>query len=255
MSGAVWPVSWLETIDSTNEEAKRRANGGGFSDQWIAAHQQSAGRGRAGRAWVSPRGNLYTTALFNWYGSVAEATRVPFAAALSVCDIVGQLAPDAAPKLKWPNDVRCEGAKISGILIETGEAGGAGRWIAAGIGVNVAHAPDVAEQDTVSIADLRGDLLVDPQAVLEALRVTFAARLAEAIDDFARTRLAWLEQADGLGETVRIKCDEAVIEGVFKDMDADGALLLQLQDGTIRTIRTGDVHLVREVVGDNAAGD
>ncbi len=255
MSGSVWPVNWLEMIDSTNEEAKRRASAGGFSDQWIAAHQQTAGRGRAGRAWVSPSGNLYTTALFKWSGSVAEATRIPFAAALGVSDTVEQFAPDARPKLKWPNDVRCDGAKISGILIETGEAGGHGRWIAAGIGINVAHAPDVPEQATTSIADLRGDLLVDPQAVLEALRAAFSARLTEVTEGFARTRLAWLERADGLGETVRIKCDDAMVEGVFKDMDADGALLLQLQDGTIRTIRTGDVHLVREVVGDNAAGD
>lgn len=246
MSQPVWPINWLGEIDSTNEEAKRRAVAGGFSDQWIAARHQSAGRGRAGRNWVSPPGNLYTTALFGWPGRISEATRVPFAAALSVSDIVGQLAPDSEPKLKWPNDVRCAGRKISGTLIETGESNGR-RWMAAGIGINVSHAPEGLDQEVTSIADLRGDAFVDAQAALEALRDAFAERLCEAKNDFAQTRLAWLDRADGLGEIVQVKCDDTLVEGVFADMDADGALLLQLPDGSIRTIRTGDVHLVREV--------
>jgi len=242
----VWPANWLEEIDSTNEEAKRRAKAGSFVDQWIAASAQTAGRGRAGRAWVSPPGNLYATALFGWSGSVAEATRVPFAAALSVADVVGTLAPTATPKLKWPNDIRCDGAKVSGILIETGD-GAYGRWVAAGIGINVTHAPEGLDQDTASIADLRGDLLVDAQAALDALRAAFATRLSEAIERFPETRKAWLERADGLGQAVQIRYDDKVLEGIFKDMDADGALLLQLPDGSIRTVRTGDVHLVKEV--------
>lgn len=247
MSSSVWPARWLEEIDSTNEEAKRIARAGGFSDHWIAAKAQTAGRGRAGRSWVSEVGNLYTTALFAWSGTIAEATRVPFAAALSVSDAVSQLAPNSTPKLKWPNDVRCNGAKISGILIETGE-GAAGRWIAAGIGINTAHAPDGLDQVTVSIADLRGDLLVDAQATLDALKTAFSIRLSEAVKDFAVTRRAWLEHADGLGQRVQVKCDDTVIEGIFVDMNEDGALLLHLPDGSIRTIRTGDVHLINEVV-------
>ncbi|MEO9968940.1 MAG: biotin--[acetyl-CoA-carboxylase] ligase [Hyphomonadaceae bacterium] len=247
MIQSLWPAHWLEEIDSTNEEAKRIARAGHFSDQWIAAKAQTAGRGRAGRAWVSPAGNLYTTALFSWSGSISEATRIPFVAALSVSDVVAQLAPQSAPKLKWPNDVRCHGAKISGTLIETGEHA-IGRWIAAGIGVNIVHAPEGLDQDTTSIADLRGDLLVDAQAVLDALRSAFAMRLSQAIEDFAITRQAWLERADGLGETVHIKCDDTIVEGIFADMDETGALLLRLPNGSIKTIRTGDVHLIKEVV-------
>lgn len=246
MSDPAWPIYWLEETDSTNEEAKRIAASGRFSDQWIAARHQRAGRGRAGRAWASAAGNLYATALFGWGGTVAEATRLPFAAALSVSDVIAQLAPGSEPKLKWPNDVRCAGQKISGILIETGERE-TGRWVAAGMGINVVHAPEGLDQKTSSIADLRGDMLVDAQSTLEALRAAFAVRLAEAVADFSATRASWLARADGLGETIKVRCDDQLVEGVFKDMDGDGALLLQLSDGSVRTIRTGDVHLIREV--------
>lgn len=246
MIDLVWPIYWLDETDSTNEEAKRLASSGAFSDRWIAARHQTAGRGRAGRKWTSAEGNLYVTALFRWAGSVAEATRVPFAAALSVSDVVAQLAPGSEPKLKWPNDVLCGGRKISGILIETGERDG-GRWIAAGIGINVACGPEGLDQQTNSIADLRGDILVDAQSTLEALRAAFALRLGQTVADFAATRASWLERADGLGEAIRVKCDDQLVEGVFMGMDVDGALLLQLGDGTVRTIRTGDVHLIREV--------
>ncbi len=246
MTELVWPIYWLEQVDSTNEDAKRLAASGAFSDRWIAARHQTAGRGRAGRAWTSAQGNLYATALFRWKGSVAEATRLPFAAALSVSDVITELAPGSCPKLKWPNDVRCDWRKISGILIETGE-GGSGRWVASGIGVNVAHAPEGLDQKTVSIADLRGDTLVDAQSALDALRVAFARRLEQAINNFADTRRDWLERADGLGEVIEVRCDDEIVRGVFVDMDVDGALLLQLENGTIRTIRTGDVHLIKEV--------
>jgi len=175
-----------------------------------------------------------------------DATRLPFAAALSVGDVISELAPGSDPKLKWPNDVRCDGCKISGILIETGD-GASGRWVAAGIGINTAQAPEGLDQKTVSIADLRGDTLVDAQITLEALRAAFAARLLQAVEDFGATRADWLACADGLGERIEVKCDEEIVRGVFTNMDVDGALLLQLEDGTHRTIRTGDVNLIREV--------
>ena len=88
-----WPVHWLEDVDSTNEEAKRRARAGHLDGQWITARAQTAGRGRLGRDWVSPPGNLYATALFKWDAPLRDMTRVPFAAALAVADTVVALAP------------------------------------------------------------------------------------------------------------------------------------------------------------------
>ena len=246
---ALWPVTWLETIDSTNEEAKRRALGGERGGLWIAAREQTAGRGRRGRDWVSSTGNLYATALFGWDGDVRDMTRVPFAAALAVADTVATLAPGSAPKLKWPNDVRDGGAKLSGILVEAGEAHGH-RWIATGIGINVASAPEGVGQETTSVAALRGDGLVDTDMALEALNGAFCARLGETLNDFSATRAAWLERAEGLDQEVNIRLGDSVTTGVFEDMAEDGALILRLPDGEQRLIRAGDVELIIEVSTD-----
>jgi len=245
-SAVAWPIYWLDEIDSTNEEAKRRALNTDFTPQWIGAHRQVSGRGRLGRTWVSPKGNLYATALFKWDGALRDMMRVPFAAALAVADVIGQFAPGAEPLLKWPNDVRCNGAKVSGILVESGEVHDV-RWMAAGIGINVGFVPDGVDQAATSLADLRGDSLVGTDMVLEALREAFGARLEETKAGFEVTRKAWLERAEGLGNPVRVNVNGTVQEGVFADMGGDGALILQLRDGARTPIRAGDVELIKEV--------
>ncbi|MEL7130245.1 MAG: biotin--[acetyl-CoA-carboxylase] ligase [Pseudomonadota bacterium] len=244
---ASWPVHWLASVDSTNEEAKRRAMASaGFRDQWIVAREQTRGRGRLGRVWKSPVGNLYATALMAWTHPVAMSLRLPFAAALAMSDVVYALAPQANCRLKWPNDVRCDGAKISGILVESGETP-AGRWIAVGLGLNVQFVPEDLGQAGTSLADLRGDGLVTPDGAFTALEEAFAVRLAEALDGFETIRTAWLERAEGIGKAVRVTAENGPIEGIFTDLGADGALLLQLPDGSMKTIRAGDVELIRDV--------
>ncbi len=243
-----WPVHWLPETDSTNLEAKRRAEHSGFANQWIAAHIQTAGRGRLGRDWISPQGNLYATALLHWQRPVTDMTRLPFATALAVIDTIDRLAPDAKPAalLKWPNDVRCAGAKISGILVETGDVSGT-KWSAIGIGINTKFVPSGLDQAATCLADLRGDDFVTPDLVFETLRIAFASRLEETLSDFSLTREAWLARAEGLGQTIRVISNGVAIEGVFTDMAADGALLLHLPDGSEQLIRAGDVELIREV--------
>lgn len=249
MSSA-WPVDWLAEIDSTNLEARRRAKPG-FANQWIAAHVQTSGRGRMGRTWASPQGNLYATALFRWGMPIAMMTRLPFAAALAVTDTVNALAPDThtPPRLKWPNDVRCNGAKISGILVETGETAET-RWAAVGIGMNIKFVPKGIDQLGTCLSDLRGNDKLDPEMVLDTLREKFAIRLEEAVSNFGETRSAWLLHAEGLGKKVRITSADMPLEGVFADMAEDGALILQLPDGSEQIIRAGDVELIREVTTD-----
>ena len=182
-----WPVHHLGAIDSTNSEAKRRAAAGAFSDTWLVAETQSAGRGRLQRHWISPAGNLFATAMFHEPAGMVVASRLPFAAALAVSDVARSFAPNADIRLKWPNDVRIDGAKLSGILIETGGAGG-DMWVAAGIGINVASTPDGAGQSATSIASLRTDAVVTADMVLEALRTAFSERLSEARAGFAGLR-------------------------------------------------------------------
>jgi BirA family biotin operon repressor/biotin-[acetyl-CoA-carboxylase] ligase len=241
-----WPVHHIGTIDSTNTEAQRRAQAGGFEDCWIVADEQTAGRGRLQREWASPKGNLFSTALFREPGGIPVAMRIPFAAGLAVSDTALEFAPNADVRLKWPNDVRVSGAKLCGILVETGRDE-QGLWVASGIGINVAEVPPGAGQAATCISDLVQDKSIDRIEVFEALARHFLARLEQARLGFETVRLDWLTRAEGLGTQVRVSPGGVPIEGVFEDMAADGGLVLRLPDGSQQTIRAGDVHLIGEV--------
>lgn len=242
---ADWPTVRFDEIDSTSEEAKRRGRAGAFQDQWIIATRQTTGRGRLGRAWASPQGNLYATALFQWPRPVAEAVRIPFAAGLAVADTVAELVPGSDPRLKWPNDVRIRGAKLCGILVESGD-GPQGRWVSVGIGLNVAFVPEGIGQAGTCLSELIDNRPLTTDDVHPVVRTHFANRLQEVQTAFADTRLAWLRQAEGLSEIVRVTLSGTPIEGRFEDLGPDGALLLRLPDGSLQTIRAGDVELVRD---------
>lgn len=240
------PIFWFENIDSTSEEAKRRARRGETNPVWIAAHQQTAGRGRLGRNWVSPIGNLYTTVLFPEAGGLAVAARVPFAAALAVRDACAKTVPGLDPVLKWPNDVRVDGAKLSGILTETGETSGV-VWIALGMGVNVKFAPDAGAQASTCLASHGAAPVLEPEHVLDVLRSELAWRLDQARTDFDSLLEDWLKHADGLGTQVEAGPVDSRVSGVFEGLAADGGLILRLPDGARQTIRAGDVEMVRRV--------
>ena len=240
------PVIWFEDIDSTSEEAKRRARNGDTNPVWIAARQQTAGRGRLGRDWVSPVGNLYTTVLFPEAGGLAIAARVPFAAALAVRDTSAKIVPGLEPALKWPNDVRVDGAKLSGMLTETGETSGV-TWIALGMGVNVRFAPNVGVQASTCLHNHGAAPALEPDHVFDVLRLELARRLDQARSDFDSLLEDWLKHADGLGAPVEAGPVDARVRGIFDGLAPDGGLILRLPDGTRRTIRAGDVELVRQV--------
>jgi len=240
------PVYWYDELDSTSEEARRRAKSGELGPLWIAARQQTAGRGRLGRAWISPIGNLFTTALFVEPTGLKQAVRIPFAAGLAVVDACKALLPEVDFRLKWPNDVRVDQAKLCGILIESGELNGT-VWIAAGIGLNVQYAPEGTGQVASSLHTLGAPSGLTAEHVLDALRACFATRLTQARTDFPQILRDWLAVAEGLGQTVSAGPPNARIEGVFEGLAEDGGLILRLPDGQTRTIRAGDVELVRQL--------
>ena len=127
------PVLLLEQTDSTNAEARRRAEAGETGPLWIIARRQTAGRGRRGRAWESDTGNLFATLL--------TTTR----------------KPPSLVTIKWPNDVLVAGDKASGVLVESGVHSSGGLWLAVGIGVNLARAPVGTERPaTALVHHLRG---------------------------------------------------------------------------------------------------
>lgn len=233
-------VDHYAEIDSTNEEARRRALSGERGPVWIRADRQGAGRGRRGREWVSQPGNLFITGLYVLDTQASDAARLSFAAALSVADLIEELAPGLDPRLKWPNDVLIKGRKVCGILLESGNAPGGGLWLAAGIGVNLAHHPDDSERPATSLAAY--GTKPDPGHAGERLAHHFDNWLQRwQVSGFAPVRDAWLARAHGLGEKATARLESETVEGVFADLMPDGALRLDLADGTRRLISAGDV--------------
>jgi BirA family biotin operon repressor/biotin-[acetyl-CoA-carboxylase] ligase len=230
-----------ETLGSTNAEALARARAGARGPLWISAAAQTGGRGRRGKSWVSPPGNLYATLLLTEPSPPALAPQLSFVAGLAVHDAVAACAPDLTPKLKlkWPNDVLLGGNKLSGMLIE---AESQPRFsLAIGIGVNCASHP--ANTD-YGATDLQANgVAVTAQQLLASLAAAMTARLAQwaAGRAFASIRNDWLDRAASLGEIIMIKLPERQLRGVFEGIDADGRLLLATPGNITETIAAGDV--------------
>lgn len=243
------PVIWFDQIDSTNEEARRRATQGQSGPLWIVARSQSGGRGRLGRHWASPQGNLFATALLPAPGGVQAALRVPFATALAVSDVCLGVLPDQDVRLKWPNDIRVRGAKLCGILVEAGQTNGA-YWLAIGIGLNVRSTPEGTGQTVTCLLQEGAGPELQAEDLMEALRPALASRLKQAQLDFASTRQDWLGRAEGLGELVEAGPGGHRRQGRFVGLAEDGGLRLEYPDGQEEIIRAGEVELIKEVRAD-----
>jgi BirA family transcriptional regulator, biotin operon repressor / biotin---[acetyl-CoA-carboxylase] ligase len=244
MTGIVPPgfaLAAFDEIDSTNEEAKRRADLGERGPLWIVARRQSAGRGRRGRSWTSEPGNLFATLLLAPGRPAADSARLSFVAALCVYDLAAQACPAAPISLKWPNDVLIDGAKCSGVLLESGaERDGALPWLAVGIGVNLAHAPEGTPYPATALA--RHGAQIVPEAALGILSRAWA-RWFEiwASQGFLAIQRAWLSRARGVGGPVTVRLGDVSVNGTFEDLDAEGCLQLRLADGTLKSVSSGEV--------------
>lgn len=234
-----WPQGYLRQmyaeLDSTNEEARRLAEGSLVNRLWIVAERQTAGRGRRGRPWQSPIGNLSATLLLRPQISQSVSAQLSFAAALAVADVAVHFCPDASITVKWPNDVLANGRKIAGVLLEAGNG-----WLAIGIGINLAHYPVGTEFPATSVAAVGS--CVPP---LEEAQTLLAARFAYWYDvwireGFGPLRERWLEQAMGLGKPIRARLPKETRNGVFEGIDLNGALLLN-EEGSVRVIAAGEV--------------
>jgi BirA family biotin operon repressor/biotin-[acetyl-CoA-carboxylase] ligase len=238
------PLLILDEIDSTNAEARRRAEGGEPGPLWIAARRQTAGRGRQGRTWETAAQNLAATLLTRTDKPAAEAAQISFVAALAVADLAREYVPASLVALKWPNDVLLGGEKLSGVLIESGPSG-QGLWLAVGIGVNLASAPSIPDRPATHLAAHLKSGVVRPPTLEEAL-----AGLAKAFDrwsavwhaqGFGPVRQAWNEAAAGLGRPCVARPGSETVQGVAEALEEDGALRLRLADGSVRRITAGDV--------------
>jgi BirA family biotin operon repressor/biotin-[acetyl-CoA-carboxylase] ligase len=230
-----------EMIGSTNEEAKRLAHEGAPEGLVICAEQQTAGRGRRGRQWASPPGNLYSSTLLRPQCRAAAAAQLGFVAALGVYDAIAGLAPKIGLRCKWPNDLLANGKKVSGILLETEMASGdRPDFVIVGIGVNLASSPRDTPYPATSLG-AEGAPGITPRAMLAALIRHFSGWLATwGAEGFTPIRTAWLARAGGLGEAIIVRLEHDTLDGRFLDLDDDGALLLGIAGGR-RRIAAGEV--------------
>lgn len=236
------PIEAYDELDSTNAEARRRAEAGEAGPVWITAAVQTAGRGRRGRSWSTKEGNLAATLLTATSAPPAEAAQVSFLAALAAAELADACLGPGAARLKWPNDVLVFGDKAVGILVESGPRGDGRLWLAVGIGVNLAHHPADVERPATSFAEHMAGRPPAPRDALEILAARFEAwrRIWEG-EGFAPIAKAWTEHAYGLGEPCEARLPNRTIKGVALGLDPDGALRLRLDDGRIERITAGDV--------------
>jgi BirA family transcriptional regulator, biotin operon repressor / biotin---[acetyl-CoA-carboxylase] ligase len=239
------PIVILDEIDSTNAEARRRAEAGDVASQWIVARRQTAGRGRRGREWSSDTGNLFATLLTVTHRPAVEAAQVTFVAALAVADLLDAFAVPGAVGIKWPNDVMLAGDKASGILVESGIHDSGALWLAVGIGVNLAHAPEGTERAATSLAaHLRSDIAYPPsvEAAATVLAEAFAA-WRERWDSLGFQPIldAWTARTSGLDGPCVARLGHETVEGTAEGVAPDGALRLRTADGALRLISAGDV--------------
>ncbi len=209
------------------------------------AHRQSAGRGRRGRAWASPQGNLAATLLIAPDLSLSEAGFLSIAASLAVGDALAEMAPDAEISFKWPNDALMNGRKAAGVLLECGGAGDRVGWLAIGVGVNLAIHPTEAELGpdawpATSLAAEVGEGPTAERALCALARATAHWLARHSVEGPAPLRDAWLDRAVRLGEQITAKLPGESVSGVFAGMDEGGALVLDTPVGR-RIISAADV--------------
>lgn len=223
---------------STNADMMALAADGLEEGVWLRAERQTSGRGRQGRTWTSPAGNLYASTLVRPRPSDPPAATLALVAAVALEEAVSAYLPGRAA-LKWPNDLLIAGAKLSGILLE-----GAGDAVIVGIGVNLAHHPDDTDRPATSLAAQGAE--VAPEDFIETLADAFERWVqrwrGEGIEVVRRR---WVERAHPIGTPLTARLpDGGAIDGLFDGLDAQGALILRLADGTRRVIHAGDVFLL-----------
>jgi BirA family biotin operon repressor/biotin-[acetyl-CoA-carboxylase] ligase len=236
----------LQTHDrlaSTNDEAMRLAAAGAPAGLVVSAAEQTRGRGRHGRAWASPPGNLYASVVLRPDCAMAAAAQLSLVAGLALGEALTLLGPaDLDLALKWPNDVLLGGAKTAGVLLEGAcEADGRAAFVVVGTGVNLASCPDDTPYPATCLAR-EGFPALTPEAVLEAYLRALDRWLGRwQRNGFGAVRQAWLARAFRLGGEIRLRLERGELRGRFLDLSDTGSLLLEQAGGRRREIAAGEV--------------
>jgi len=246
-----------DTIGSTNTEALAAAAAGDPGGIWFAALQQTEGRGRRGRQWINPHGNLAATLLILPDADPASSATLGFVAGVALNRALSAILPGGMVKigidgadllgggrvaLKWPNDVLADGAKLAGILLEASKLSSGQQAVAIGIGVNVVAAPEGLPYPATSLVALGVPCSVE--SVFEALSDAWvdAFRLWNDGRGVGDVLKHWRASAAGIGAPVAVNQDGDVLRGIFETIDDDGRLIVRTDDTRRIAITAGDVH-------------
>ncbi|XXF75089.1 biotin--[acetyl-CoA-carboxylase] ligase [Myxococcaceae bacterium GXIMD 01537] len=241
-------VHSFDTLPSTNEKAFRMATEGARHGEVVVAEQQTAGKGRRGRAWVSPPGlNLYFSAILRPELPPHRAPELTLVAAVALAETLRDAGGDAW--IKWPNDVQLAGLKVAGILTELSANPDQVNFVVLGIGVNLnaglEHFPEDLRATATSLSLARGERIS---------RAAFAAGLWTRLEEwlelhletgFDVVRQRWKELSSTLGQDVLVRTDRRELRGVAEDIDEAGALMVRTAGGSVERVLAGDVEQLR----------
>jgi BirA family biotin operon repressor/biotin-[acetyl-CoA-carboxylase] ligase len=247
-----WPplqtrIVHLSETGSTNTVAMQIAQEGGPTGAWVVADQQTAGRGRSGRAWVSRPGNLHASLVLRNVVPLEKAAQLALVSGVALhaaLSLICAEEPGMRLELKWPNDILLDRRKLGGILVESSISGREqGALAIVGIGLNLAHDPEDPEIAATSLA-LHG-IAVAPLNFLPSLDVTMQEWISKwaSGEGFDAVREAWLERSLPLGTGLSVNSGQGIVRGSFSGLAPDGALIITSPSGTEQTVKFGDVAL------------
>jgi BirA family biotin operon repressor/biotin-[acetyl-CoA-carboxylase] ligase len=241
-------IHFHESLPSTNEAAFRLAAEGAEHGEVVIAEQQTAGKGRRGRTWVSPTGlNLYFSAILRPELAPQHAPELTLVAAVALAETLREAGADA--RIKWPNDVQIEGRKVAGILTELSAEPERVHFVVLGVGVNLNAGPEHFPPEVAATATSLSQAL--GQRVNRALFTTSLwGRLEEWLDlhheiGFDPVRQRWKELSSTLGQEVLVRTDRSELRGVAEDIDVAGALMVRTAGGSLERVLAGDVEQLR----------
>lgn len=235
-----WKIHTYASLPSTQDYVRELSEEGQPEGLVIQALTQVRGRGRHGRDWNSPMGNLYMSFLLRPDCPAHQGGQISFVTALALSAAMDEfLAPGCAKRLKWPNDILIDGKKVAGILLESDLKDDRIDGLVVGIGVNIMSAPDGAAA--------LGALCKDGARIaVHPFRDAVLAQFAKfytlwQVEGFAPIRAAWLAQAQGLGAVVNVRLAGAEFSGIFDGLDEQGALIVKMEDSSLRAVSAGEV--------------
>ena len=238
------PAYLYQKTGSTNDEAKRLAESGAGEGLLVVAEEQTAGRGRLARRWLTPPGTALALSLILRPSLQAtQAARLTMLAGLAVCEAIEQLTGLRAG-LKWPNDILLSGRKLGGILVEGALRGEALDYAVVGLGLNISWSPPPEDVDYAAT-----HLLAETGEPIDRLKLlrSVLANLEGRYPNLADASLLadWQARLLLMGEPIVIRAAEGDLRGQAQSVDEDGALMVRLDTGELRRVVAGDVRLRR----------